>query len=91
MADKPVPPDTSSEIPRSIGDVPKALTFSLEKSVTRDAIQALLEKVYTMAGCRNCGLLGYDVRLQVVNPAIRTDFKGIDGVVDVTTAASLRG
>ena len=92
MADKPVAPETSSEI-RGIGDVPKRLTFSLEKGVTRDDIQKLLEKVYTKAGCRNCGLLGYDVHLQVVDPVIRTEFKslGIDTLVDVSAAASLRG
>lgn len=91
MAERPVAPGTSSEIARHVGDVPKALTFSVERSVTPKTIQTLLERVYVMAGCRNCGLLGFDIRFQVVDPAIRTEFKGIDGLVDVSAAASLRG
>ena len=91
MADKPVPPETSSEIARNVGDVPRTITFSLEKGVTRKTIDALFERVYNLAGCRNCGLMGFDIHLQVVDPAIRSEFKGIEGVVDVSAAASLRG
>jgi hypothetical protein len=88
MADKPVSSKASSELGSSAGGRPQQLlTFAVEEQITSKNIQKLLERVYVLAGCRDCGLVGYDVRLQLVNPAIRTEFKGIEGVADVNIAA----
>jgi hypothetical protein len=85
MADKPVAPESSSELGRIAGRPTQILNFSLEKRVTKQGIQSLLEKVYELAGCRNCGLLGFDVRFHAIDPDMRAQFQGIDGLVDVST------
>jgi hypothetical protein len=89
MAERPVSPEPTSEVTRGAGAVPRSLTFAVERNITSKNIQALLEKVYTMAGCRTCGLLGFDIRFHVVDPAIRTQFQGIDGLADVSEDATL--
>ena len=86
MADKPVPADSSSELGRIAGRPTQILEFAIEKRITAENIDGLLKKVYVLAGCRNCGLLGFDVRLHVIDPETRTQFQGIDGLVGVTTS-----
>jgi hypothetical protein len=91
MAERPVSAEPTSEGARgAAGTLPRTLTFAVERNITSKNIQALLERVYGMAGCRTCGLLGFDIRLHVVDPAIRTEFKGIDGLADVSQDLNLR-
>ena len=68
----------------------QSLSFTLEHRVTDKSIQALLTKLYNAAGCRNCGLVGYDVHLHVVDPASRAQFQDIEGLLDVSSLAGVR-
>jgi hypothetical protein len=65
----------------------RVLNFTVDKAITPADINTILEKVYRLAGCRGCGLVGFDVRLQVADPALRQEFEGIKGLVNVATIA----
>jgi len=86
MADKPVTSESTSELGRFAGRPTQVLSFSFDKRITAQGVQAALEKVYGFAGCRSCGLQGFDVRLHVIDPEARTQFQGIDGLIDVSTS-----
>jgi hypothetical protein len=63
----------------------ESLSFTLSEKVTDKNIQAVLQRIYNRAGCRGCGLLGFDVHLHVINPATRAEFGEVEGLVDVRT------
>ena len=70
---------------QNLGRATQRLNFSFEKGITPKSIEAILQKVYLEAGCRSCGLLGFDIRFQVIDPESLAAFQGIDHLVDVRT------
>lgn len=68
----------------------QSLSFTLEPGAQDKNIAALLQKVYGMAGCRSCGLVGWDIHLHVINPASREQFKEVAGLLDVNAVAGVR-
>jgi hypothetical protein len=75
---------------QNLGRATQSLNFSLEKGITPQSIEAILQKVYLAAGCRSCGLVGFDIRFHVIDPESRAQFQGIENLVDVSTAIEAR-
>ncbi len=48
----------------------KSLTLQFNGKVTPEVVQRTLTEIYHMAGCTTCGLLGWDLRLQLGDPEI---------------------
>ena len=68
----------------------QSLSFTLDHGVQDKTIAAVLQKVYGLAGCRTCGLLGFDIHLHVINPAAREQFQEVAGVLDVNAVGGVR-
>lgn len=71
---------------QALGRATQRLNFSLDKTITSKSIDAILQKVYIEAGCRACGLLGFDIRFQVIDPESLGAFQGIEKLVNVSAA-----
>lgn len=66
---------------------PVRMSIRLKKNVKKEQVNALLERIYKLSGCPNCGLNGFDLQLvneAVVNPAVNelagADLAGVAGV-----------
>jgi hypothetical protein len=46
----------------------KTVRLGMAPGATPVGIQRALEEIFRLSGCRECGLLGYDIHLHGVNP-----------------------
>ena len=68
----------------NLGHPVQSIRLSLKKDITAEQIQQALGEIYKAAGCHRCGLLGFDVRLQVIDPPLQSQFDKIGGVAGVS-------
>jgi hypothetical protein len=62
----------------------KSITLTFHEGVKASEIQATLEKIYKESGCLACGLVGFDLRFDVVsNPPLFERFADIRAVRNV--------
>jgi hypothetical protein len=59
------------------------IDLEISPTITPDRIQAVLERIYKLAGCPACGLGGFDVRLNVIQPEL-AELRQIEGIHNVT-------
>jgi hypothetical protein len=70
---------------------PVKLSIQLKKNVKKEQVNALLERIYGLAGCPTCGLNGFDLQL-VSNPVINPIVKNlVDAQLDGIAGVSQRG
>jgi len=57
------------------------LQLTFREGITAKSVHDALDRIFKLHGCLACGFHGLDIRLQVVDPALR-QVQGIEGVVN---------
>ncbi len=67
------------DIPRPVQKV----QIAVKEGIELQELQATLERIVTLAGCRTCGLVGLDLVLRGVDP-VEQHFVDLAGIRSVT-------
>jgi len=63
---------------------PGTVQVTVGNEVSLKDLQALIERIVDLNGCRTCGLNGIDIHLRQIDPVIFDRFADIEAVRDVT-------
>lgn len=83
MTDKIVQKEEAIVSSHTAGLGTGTLQLTFKEGITAKSVHDALDRIFKLHGCISCGLLGIDLRLQVVDPAIK-QIQVIEGVNNAT-------